>query len=139
MKLRLCLALLVLLLPAVLTAADSPYQALSIEKIVQSIIDLPGLQPYLHPEVSGRVPLILLQGLVASETKLTKFDQPVLILPRKEIGERPFLELTRFEFKGESILIDFTYAVEGVVGNLVFVYKDKVWQLDSCKMAEQKK
>lgn len=86
------------------------------EAIVQSIIDHKLLQPFLHPESKGRVPLVISDHLIGKDFKLKKFNQPVKIVSEAE-AKGAFLRFTSFDCKnGNYCNIAFEYLAEGVVG-----------------------
>jgi hypothetical protein len=133
--LRLVSVLVLLAIPV--GAGASPIASGSAGVLLQALIDLPGLQPYWHPEVPGRIPLILLEGRFGRGHQLVKFGQPVRILPRSEVKDRPFLEITTFLVTEDGVRIGFRYRVEGVVGSVFFVRKDRTWAAKETRIAEQ--
>jgi hypothetical protein len=106
--------------------------------VLQALLDGPALDGYLHPEVKGRIPLILLaNGFVSPPPVLTAGGAPVRILPRDRIGKRPFLEVTSLEIDGASAAVGISYAVEGLVGRVHLRRYEGVWHVVRTSAAEK--
>jgi hypothetical protein len=109
-----------------------------LSKIIQLVIDLPALQGFLHPKVTDRVPLIISDKLIGKELKLSKFDQPVLILSKEEIGNKPYIEITKMVIQNKLAYIEFSYPIEGVVGRVNIKQTSKLaWLVENSKVVEQ--
>jgi hypothetical protein len=89
------------------------------EAIIQSIIDHKQLQPYLHPEIAGRVPLILSDHLIGPDLKLNKFKKRVTIVPDKDV-KGAYIRFTVFDCRKDITYtycnIAFEYPIESVSG-----------------------
>lgn len=101
------------------TKSAKPATLSAQNKIVQLIIDEKRLEPYLHRESEGRVPLVLSSELLESDLRLEKFGKPVVISPQENI-DGPHIRFTVFECnppndKGYCNIV-FEYQVEGVTG-----------------------
>ncbi len=85
--------------------------------IVQSIIDHKQLQPFLHPELADRVPLVISDHLVGREIKLNKFGKQVRIESDNKL-KGAYLRFTIFDCKNDNYCnIAFEYPVEGITGS----------------------
>jgi len=82
--------------------------------VLKLIIDHPALAGYLHPEVAGRVPLVVSDHLLAPGVTPSKFGQPVRILGDREMGSRPHIRFQSFEVRGTRAKTVVEYKVEGV-------------------------
>ncbi len=82
--------------------------------LLKLIIDHPALAGYLHPEVAGRVPLVVSDHLLAPGVTPSKFGQPVRILGDREMGSRPHIRFQSFEVQGTRAKTMVEYKVEGV-------------------------
>ncbi len=78
------------------------------------IVDHPALAPYLHPEVVGRVPLVVSDHLLEPGVTPSKFGRPLQIVPDREGGTRPHLRILSFEVDGSRAKAVIEYRVEGV-------------------------
>jgi hypothetical protein len=88
------------------------------EAIIQSILDLGKLQVYLHPEISGRIPLVISDHIIGQNLKLNKFKEKVKIVSDKSVTGA-YLRFTVFECKADPTYcnIAFEYPIEGVSGS----------------------
>ncbi len=106
--------------------------------IIQSVIDHERLQPYLHPEIANRVPLVLSDRLIGRNLVLTKFNQNVRIVPDRNVTGA-YLRFTKFDCKfGTYCNIAFEYPVEGVIGTTgVAINPDGSHRLEKTDIHEQ--
>ena len=113
-------------------------QASQMEAIVQLVIDLPGLQAFLHPELPDRKPLVLIQTKeVSAGLVLTKFGQPVVIRELREAEGKPYLHLVSVEVSGASAKVRLAYPVEGVGGEAELEEKGGVWRVVKSEIWER--
>ena len=82
--------------------------------VLKLIIDHPALARYLHPEVGGRVPLVISDHLLAPGVTPSKFGQPVRVVPDREVGSQPHIRFLSFEVAGSRAKALIQYKVEGV-------------------------
>ena len=61
-----------------------PSQPLVPRPVLKLIVDHPALAPYLHPEVVGRVPLVVSDHLLEPGVTPSKFGRPLQIVPDRE-------------------------------------------------------
>jgi hypothetical protein len=108
------------------------------EAIVQAIIDHEKLQPYLHPEVDGRVPLVISDRIIGLHLELKKFDKKVQLVSDKNTTGA-FLRFTTFDCKsGNYCNIVFEYPIEGVKGSTgVWINGDGKIQMEKTEIREQ--
>ena len=57
--------------------------------VLKLIVEHPALAPYLHPEAPGRVPLVVSDHLLEPGVTLSRFGQPLRIVPDREVGTEP--------------------------------------------------
>ena len=95
--------------------------------VVRLVIDHPSLAGYLHPEVAGRVPLIISDHLLAVDIKLSKFGQPVRIVHDSEVGSRPHLRFLSFQVDGRRAKVTIEYKVEGVQSVFILEQGSNGW------------
>jgi len=120
-----------------LGASGQQSQQLIPRAVLKLIIDHPALAGYFHPEVAGRVPLVISDHLLASGVTPTKFGQPVRILSDREVGSQPHLRFQRFEIEGSRAKTMVEYKVEGV--EAVFTLESSSagwWKVLDAKVAE---
>jgi len=100
----------------VLTAAAPLQQAQPLvpRPVLKLIVDHPALAPYLHPEVVGRVPLVVSDHLLEPGVTPSKFGRPLQIVPERGVGTRPHLRILSFEVDGSRAKAVVEYRVEGV-------------------------
>jgi hypothetical protein len=98
------------------TGAAAPRQSppLVPRPVLKLIIDHPALAPYLHPEVVGRVPLVVSDHLLEPGVTPSKFGQPLRIVPDRDVGAQPHLRILSFEVDGSRAKAVVEYRVEGV-------------------------
>lgn len=108
------------------------------EAIIQSIFDLDRLQSYLHPEISGRVPLVVSDHLIGRKLKLNKFKKKVKIVSDKNISGA-YIRFTAFECKEEPAYcnIAFEYPIEGIKGSTgVSIRPDGSYKFEKTDISE---
>lgn len=111
-------------------AADPPSQPpqpLVPGPVVRLVIDHPALAVYLHPEVAGRVPLIISDNLLAADIKLSKFGQPVRIVHDLEVGAQPHIRFLSFQVDGRRAKATIEYKVEGVQAVFILEQRSSGW------------
>src|SRR2546426_12226485 len=101
------------------------------------IVEHPALAPYLHPEVAGRVPLVVSDHLLEPGVTPSKFGQPLRIVPDREVGTQPHIRILTFKIDGSGAKATIEYKVEGVQG--LFNLKRESngwWSVVDAKVAE---
>lgn len=81
--------------------------------VVQAVLDAPALQPYLHPEAEGRVPVVVVSRLELNG--LRKFEAPVRVTDTAPPDEA-WLEITDVQPIPDGYAVAIRYAVEGLTG-----------------------
>jgi hypothetical protein len=113
----------------------------TIERICQLVIDSDILEPYYHADTDpNRKPLHVVESTtVRPGLRLTKFGQPVRIAPREELvaQQRPFLEFTKVEVRGDKAEVEFSYPVEGVVGTVALDRRNGAWTIGDKRLRER--
>jgi len=113
---RIVLILTVAVVGQVLTAAAPFQQSQSLvpRPVLKLIVDHPALAPYLHPEVVGRVPLMVSDHLLEPGVTPSKFGQPLRIVHDRDVGAQPHLRILSFEVDGSRAKAVVEYQVEDV-------------------------
>ena len=108
------------------------------EAIIQAILDHKQLQQYFHPEIPGRVPLVLSNHGIPRRLKLKKFNKDVLIVADRKI-KGAYLRFTLFDCKnGNYCNIAFEYPIEKVTGGTgVYISSDGSFQLEKTEISER--
>lgn len=110
-------------------------------KIVQKLLDNPDLNSYFHVDVlPQRKPLVIVSnGLFRSDSNLTKFGHPVIILDDKaSLGpDKPYLEIMSLTIEDKLAEVRFSYPVEGIVGTLIFQITGKKLNLIEQNIVER--
>lgn len=116
-----------------------PNKTNSLEQIAQLAIDIPALQPYLHPEAPGRKPLkVLLGGSASKEWKLSKFDAPVQFVEKGDPKKTPLLEFASLQVNGDAADAVLRYAIEGIEMKAKFAKSSAgTWQVSSHSLVER--
>ena len=78
------------------------------------IVEHGALAPYLHPEIAGRVPLLVSDHLLEPGVTPSRFGQPLRIVPDREVGTKPHLRILTFDVDGYRAKAVVEYRVEGV-------------------------
>ena len=89
-------------------------QALLPRPVLKLIVEHPALAPYIHPEIPGRVPLVVSDHLLEPGVTPTRFGQPLRIVPEREVGTKPHLRILSFDLEGSGAKAVVEYRVEGV-------------------------
>lgn len=123
---------------ALLVISSTPESPLVPRAVLKLIIGHPALSKYLHPEIEGRVPLVVSDHLLESGVTPSKFGKPVRILSDREAGTLPHLRFTSFEVEGTRATASLEYKVEGV--EAVFTLETSPsgwWKVVDAKVAER--
>ena len=103
--------------------------------IVKMIIDHPDIQQYYHPDVEGRVPLVIVtNNLIENKLALTKFNEPVKFYNKPIDGV--FLEITRYDISEDEIIFELMYSEEGVSANGKISKQPEGWIFNSFDIFE---
>ncbi len=113
-----CLGVAILAAPAAAPSEDSG-SSLIPAVIAQLIIDHASLQPYLHPELPGRKPLVVSQRLLPLGVSLTKFGEPVVVRPDSRRTDGAFLRFEGFSDLSDVAVIRLAYPIEGLQGRFI--------------------
>lgn len=82
-------------------------------KILKMIIDHSNVQQYYHPDVKGRVPLVIqTHKNIGTDLSLVKFDKPVLFV--LEDSGASALRIKSFKIKPDFVSFEINYSIEGV-------------------------
>jgi hypothetical protein len=137
---------LLMLLPVLLLVAagfvfqNSRTRATSVaipKSIVEQVLNHPQLQGFLHPEASGRVPVVISSHLVNPDLSLQKFGKPVRIVPDATLNSGAFLRFTDFEMGRVHTSVKIRYEIEGVGGSFRFRRsQDGSWKLIEAEIWE---
>jgi len=105
--------------------------------IVEQVINHPDVQQFLHPDVPGRVPLVLSSHLLDPRLSLRKFGKPVRVVPDAHLKKGlAYLRFTRFTLKQNVVTVEVRYSVEGMGGRFSFQRDGTLWRLLKAGMWE---
>jgi hypothetical protein len=109
-------------------------------KVLQLCLDINQFQSFYHPEIEGRVPVVILDNGVVPETKnLVKFDEEVFFWSKGEMffhGKRVWLTFEEFILKETTAEVHFSYEVEGAEARISLEKKEGVWITTSVEVGE---
>ncbi len=91
------------------------------------IVEHPALAPYLHPEIAGRLPLVVSDHLLEPGVTPSRFGQPLRIVPDREVGTKPHLRILSFDVDGSRARAVVEYKVEGVQAGFDLRRDSKGW------------
>lgn len=110
------------------------------QAVLQQCIDLPALQTYLHPEMAGRVPLVIIDNGTIPALQLSKFGKPVVFKSDEEMdasGNNAALDFVRFDMTSESATVIFRYKAEGIMLTVLFKKNKSEWVISDSKIVER--
>lgn len=108
------------------------------QDMVRQVLDNPKLELFLHPEVEGRIPVVLSDHLLASPMDLSKYGQPVRVSADTTPTERAILRFTRLTLGDNNATLEFVYDIEGVYGKCTFARAaDGTWLLSAMSVWER--
>jgi len=117
-------------------ASGQQGQQLVPRAVLKLIIGDPALVGYLHPEIAGRVPLVISDHLLAPGVTPSKFGQPVRILRDREVGSQPHIRFQSFEVQGAQARTVIEYKAESL--EMVFTLESTAsgwWRVVDAKIA----
>ena len=103
-------------------------------EVVKQVLQNPKLRMYLHPEVQGRVPVVIQSNFVDPKLKFILYGKPVIVV---QDSKEQIVTNIYFSFfqKGDFSI---SYPVEGVKGTFSFVLDDNgYWKLKYAKVWEE--
>lgn len=108
------------------------------EIILDMIIDHQEIQNYLHPEVEGRIPLVIkCTDSLGTDLSIEKFGKPVkLFNSLNQIENSPYFEVISFEFDSKNALFEIDYAIEGITIKGVMEKKNSKWSFKDLEVFE---
>jgi hypothetical protein len=117
---------------------ENPAQAALIPNdAVEVILNHPSLKKYYHPEVPGRIPLLVSEHLLEDSVTFEIFGMPVRVAPDSALESRPHVKFIQYDLHGHRASVTIEYRVEGVRG--VFYLKKKeneLWKIVKAKVTE---
>jgi len=95
--------------------------------VLKLIVEHPALAPYVHPEIAGRVPLVVSDHLLEPGVTPSRFGQPLRIVPDREVATKPHLRILSFDVDGFRAKAVVEYKVEGVLAIFDLRRDSKGW------------
>lgn len=103
--------------------------------LLKMIVDHPDLQPYLHPEAAGRVPVkVKSNQALGSSLSLEKFGQPVRFVASSEGAA--VLEVLEFRLDEDRVAFSIFYEVEGLTLRGTLVRRQDQWTFEDVEAFE---
>ncbi|MFC1494321.1 hypothetical protein ACFL6W_03480 [Thermodesulfobacteriota bacterium] len=102
-------------------------------EIVKLILQHPKLMKFIHPEVEGRVPIVIQSYAVDPNIKLIMFGKPIVVVPdsKEQLTTNIYMSFFR---DGE---VSITYPVEEITGLFKFVTDSEgKWKIDTVEIWE---
>lgn len=124
--------------------ADPPAPSVEPESFVDSVIatilDSRPMTMYLHPEVEGRVPVVISGPAVAKRT-IEASAQGAVVQQRTgaEVAadpEAPVVIFDRISVTEREAEVELRYPIEGVAGSFALEMKDGSWAIMKAELAE---
>jgi len=107
------------------------------ENILQMIIDHNDVQTYLHPEVAGRVPLMIISNEDTSGLDVEFYGKPVKFVSKADVSEdAAVLEVDKLSINDGNAEFLLHYNIEGVEIKGAAIRKDAEWVLDDILVSE---
>jgi len=125
----------VVLALALFACAQRPYSDGDDAQIIQAVLDHPTLAGFFHPEVPGRVPVKLAMP-DSRHVPLSKFGQPVAIVPWSEEPHAAVILVEQFTGQDKEAFVRLVYPVEGVVGEFELSLQGKQWVIVKAHVRE---
>ena len=98
--------------------------------IVEQVINHPDVEQFLHPDMPGRVPLVLSCHLVDPHLSLRKFGKSVRVVADAQRKKGvACLRFTQFTLKHNVATVEVQYSVEGMKGRFRFQRDGVLWRL----------
>ncbi len=107
--------------------------------LIRAVIDDPNLEAYYTHKNGKPLQLVIAADKLERELRLTKFDQPVLILSADEIKSRQIKAHISFDslaIRSDSAYVIFRYRVQGIVSKNRYVWINCKWKLVSSRFGQ---
>src|SRR5712671_1517184 len=106
--------------------------------VLKLIVEHPALAPYVHPEIAGRVSLVVSDHLLEPGITPSRFGQPLRIVHDRDVGTLPHLRILSFEVDGSRAKAVVDYRVKGVQAIFDLRRDSKGWwTVVDAKLVEQ--
>jgi len=104
--------------------------------VLQSVLDYPQLQAFLHPKSPGRVPVSVFVRGAALGIRAEKFGAAVHILTKDSRPAPTVIRLTQFSIGDDTAEVALHYPVEGIDGRFSLRCDGKVWRVTRANIHE---
>jgi hypothetical protein len=103
-------------------------------EVVKQILKHPRLTAFFHPEIKGRVPIVIQSNFVDPNIKIIMYEKPVVVIPDSKKQLITNIYMSFFEDGKVSI----SYPVEGLKGVFKFIPDTKgSWVLEEANVWEE--
>ncbi len=103
------------------------------DDVVKQILQHQKLAVFLHPEIEGRVPIVIQSNFVNPNIELILYKKPIVVIPDSKKQLITNIYMSFFENGKVSI----NYPVEGVTGVFEFISDGKGnWKLENANIWE---
>ena len=89
-------------------------------EIVEKVLNEPKVLVFLHPEIPGRVPVVISGVVLQSKFTPSVFGQPVRVVQSGMETESPIFEFIDFKIEKNRAMVETRYKVEGIHGTFKF-------------------
>ena len=133
-------SILVMILAAGLQITSTAQQE-DLENVVQLALDLNEIQGFYHPEMPGRMPIMILDNdIVPNTLRLEKFGVPVEFWDKSTLftlGMTFFLQFEEVKLKSNSATLQYQLFGEGIYVNLKLKKENDRWIIVSKQVVEK--
>lgn len=106
--------------------------------MVQALLDLPGLRPYLHLDrVGAELPQIELGPHILLPGEVHIGERALSFLPAELARDRRVLSVTALSIDGDRARLAFRFDAEGVRGEIGFLRTDGLWRVEASQVDER--
>lgn len=105
--------------------------------VIQTILDYPKLEIFLHPNVEGRVPVLISGQMLPSRVRIVKYGRDVLRMNLSETEGKPVIIFDELTITSSESKVRLRYPAEGIHASFTLTKKSDLWTVERVQITER--
>ena len=128
----------ILVSPSIMTPVFAQAPAVdAVSQVVQTVLDCPKFEVFLHPEVEGRIPLLVAGSVVPDGLRVVKYGKNIVKVVLREPETRAVIVFDELLVVGNDAKVRILYPAEGVSASFTLRNSSDAWSITSSQVIEQ--
>lgn len=106
-------------------------------QVIQAVLDCPKVEAYLHPEIKGRIPLLIAGAVIPDGLCVTKYGKSIVKVILAESDTRAVIVFDELLIASSSANARFRIPLEGVSASLTLTKISNTWRISSVQIIEK--